>query len=604
VSEPVNRPVPRSAALAAALVGLVAVAVYLPSLHNRFVWDDPIVLDRQLPYFDGPSDAFFPPPGVPQWGTHYYRPMVVLSYQVDEFLARVLAGPEGRVAARQLTFHASPVLLHGAASALLVTLGAALMRRFRPGPPSLAVPLAAGVLFAVHPIHVESVAWLAGRSDLLCAVFTLGALAAWLRWLEVRHTAWLPFAAVLALAAMLSKEVGLALVALTPLAATLPRGAGEAHGARAGWREAALGAALAAGAAAIALGLRWAAAPPQPAPAIAWSEPLRGILTALGWYGVKTVWPAPLSAFVDRVPASLPLAALGALVAVGAGALIYRGWSRGRGGAEAFAAALFLLPLAPALAVAAGTIAATPLAERYLYLPSAGAALLLVLGLHDLAGRRLRTARHASAIVLGTAAALAAVALPATLLRQRVWRDDLAFWSDAATKAPQAWLPQDALGTALANAGRAADAAARFRRAAELAARPHDRARVRANLGSLLARQQRWEAAIAEYRAALADDPQLETAHANLAQALLARYAARPVPADKASVMTEAASHFDAARRLDPRQASLHFAYGMLMVELGRMAEAVAPLREVIALAPGSAEAATASRVLAGAALP
>ena len=52
--------------IAAVLVGLLAVAVFLPSLRNGFLWDDPIVLDRQLPYFSGPADAFFPPAGVPQ----------------------------------------------------------------------------------------------------------------------------------------------------------------------------------------------------------------------------------------------------------------------------------------------------------------------------------------------------------------------------------------------------------------------------------------------------------------------------------------------------------------------------------------------------------
>ncbi len=225
--------------------------------------------------------------------------------------------------------------------------------------------------------------------------------------------------------------------------------------------------------------------------------------------------------------------------------------------------------------------------------------LLFALGLERFAARLApQRAPRPAVLVLGVAAAVAAVALPATVLRQRVWRDDLAFWSYAAKKSPEAWLPQDALGTALAGAGRLPEAEARFRRAAAQAERPLDRARVRANLGSLLARQQRWDEAIAQFRAALADDPQLDAAHGNLGQALLARYAARPRPEDRAAVMAEAAGHFDAARRLDPRQASLHFAYGMLMIELGRPAEAAAPLREVIALAPGSREAATARRAL------
>ncbi|MCU0222546.1 MAG: tetratricopeptide repeat protein [Acidobacteria bacterium] len=594
-------PSARRVGIAAVLVGLLAVAVFLPSLHNGFIWDDAIVLDRQLPYFDGPADAFFPPAGVPQWGAHYYRPMVVLSYLLDDLVVRSFYPPEARDAGRRLVFHASPVLLHGVSSALVVALGAALLRRFRPGACGpLAVPVAAGVLFALHPVHVESVAWLAGRSDVLCAAFALGSLVAFARWLETRSPAGLLAAALLALGSMLSKEVGLALVALLPLLATLPRGDAErASSAAPGvGKDAALGAAFAGAGAAVALGLRLAAAPAGPAQPIAWTDPLRTMLTALGWYSVKAVLPTPLQAFFDRVPVSGALALLGALVAAGTGALVAFSLARRRAGAEAFAAALFLLTLAPSLAVAAGTIAATPLAERYLYLPSAGAVLLFALALGRLAARPLWRVPRPAAVVLGVAAAVAAVALPATVLRQRVWRDDLAFWSHAAKKSPGSWLAQDALGTALAGAGRLPEAEAHFRRAAVQAERPLDRARVRANLGSLLARQQRWDDAIAQFREALADDPQLDAAHGNLGQALLARYAARPRPADRAAVMAEAAEHFDAARRLDPRQASLHLAYGMLMIELGRPAEAAPPLREVIAIAPGSREAATARRAL------
>ena len=593
-----SRPTARTTWLAAALVGALAVAVYLPSLRNDFVWDDPIVLERQLPYFDGPADAFFPPRDVPQWSAHYYRPLVVVSYLLDDLVVRTLYPPEARDAGRRLVFHASPVLLHGVSSALVVALGAALARRFRGQRSTLAVPVAAGLLFAVHPVHVESVAWLAGRSDLLCAAFALAAILAWLRYLETRRAAWLPAAAALALAAMLSKEVGLALVALLPLLALLP-GRDAALPGREAARDAGFAAAVVGFAAAVALALRWAAAPPGPGSAIAWTDPVRTILAALGWYAAKTAWPAPLSAFVDRVPGSVGFVIAGAFVAGGIGALVGASLARRRAGAEAFAAALFLLPLAPALAVSAGTIAATPLAERYLYLPSAGAVLLGALIAENLAQRSTQISTHrAPAVVLGMAAAIAAVALPATLIRQRAWRDDLAFWSDAAEKAPGGWLVQNALGTVLVDAGRTPEAEARFRRAFELAARPIDRAQARANLGSLFSRQQRWDDAIAEFRAALADDPGLDTAHANLAQALLARYAAQPVPAEKPAVMAEAAEHFDAARRIDPRKASLHFAYGMLMIELGRPAEAATPLREVIALAPESREATLAGRAL------
>lgn len=576
----------RPAGVASALVAALAVLLYLPSLGNGFVWDDRIVLERQLPYFDGLLDAFRPPASIPQWSPHYYRPLVVLSYLVDDAIARAVAPGERRDGARRVVFHATPILLHGAASALVVAFAWSLLRRrdLR----ELAVASTAGILFAAHPVHAESVAWLAGRSDLLCAVFYLAAATAWLRFLDSRRAAWLGVSAALGFAAMLSKETGASLVLLLPLLDLLRR----RDGAPPGWRGRA---AWAVPAAALALYLALRA---LVLPASAGSSPLsleswRSLPSALGWYVAQMAWPGLPSAVVANVPESAPFFLGGVASALLLGGVVAGGLFTRRAEAEAAAGALFLVGLSPTLAVALAPFIAAPLADRYLYLPSAGLLLLLALALARLGRGR------AVAVLALAGGALLALAVPATLAAQRAWRSDLAFWTRAVDSAPESALAQNALGRALAAEKRLDEAEAHFRRAAALAGPAEDRARAHANLGALHAERGGWDEAVAEFRAAVAIAPAMESAHAGLAQALLARYAASPDPAARPGVMTEAERHLDAARRLDPRSPSLLYSHGMLLAEMARLAEAAAVLRELIALAPGSREAARARDALA-----
>ena len=585
----------RSAWLVALAVGVLATALYLPSLGNGLVWDDPIVLNRLLPYFDGIGDAFFPPADAPRLGEHFYRPLVTLSYMIDDRVARALWPDGEQLAGREVVFHATPVLAHGVASALLVACALLLGIGRRGSAPALAVAASAGVVFAVHPVHVESVASIVGRSDVLCAVFFLASVVSWQCWLSGRRPAWLLMSGAAALAAMLSKEVGFALVVVLPLLALPPHG-GPVRPAPGAWR--ALVTPLAA--AILALGLRVAALSPAGAPGEPASIRLSSILPALGWYAARTAWPVPLEAFVPAVPQGAVLAALGLAVAGAALALVAVSLRRRALGAVAFAAALFLATLAPALPLAVIRLAATPLAERYLYLPSAGAVLcaaFLVAGI----GRRLpgRTTAPPGAVPIVFALAVSLLAVPATVSRQAVWRDELSFWTHAARRAPEAALAQASLGAALVRAGRLDEAEAHLLRGLPLAGRPEERAHAQAGLGSLYAKLGRWDEAVAAHRAALREAPRFSSAQSNLAQALLARYAAHPEPARKASLMAEAEQHLEAACQLDPRNAVHHYQLGMLRIEMGRAPDAREPLLQVIALAPRTAEAAAARRALA-----
>src|SRR4029453_8822331 len=103
------------------LVCAVTFLVYRGSIHNEFVWDDPIVLGQQLQAFHSATDIFFPPPRIPQFGGLYYRPMILVSYVMD----RALLGDT------PLAFHLPVVIMHMLNAGLVFLLG---LRLFGGGP--------------------------------------------------------------------------------------------------------------------------------------------------------------------------------------------------------------------------------------------------------------------------------------------------------------------------------------------------------------------------------------------------------------------------------------------------------------------------------------
>jgi hypothetical protein len=147
------------------LVALAAALPYLSTFRHDFVWDDAALVEQvtqahaQGGLAGVVSAEFRMDPREP---TGYYRPVVLLSLWADRALG------SGAPAA----FHKTNVLLHVVCSLLVAALAGQLLN-------SRTAALVAGLLFAVHPVHVESVAWVSGRTDLWAAVFVLGATVAW-----------------------------------------------------------------------------------------------------------------------------------------------------------------------------------------------------------------------------------------------------------------------------------------------------------------------------------------------------------------------------------------------------------------------------------------
>ena len=650
--------------LVALALALVAVAVFWGARDNEFVWDDPIVFQQQLPYFDSFDNVFFPPKGIPQFGENYYRPLIIVTYQLDEKVAASLWPLEKREEARRIVYHTTPVLWHAAATVLVFLLGIVLTRMVRPeglgsaGEPAgpagsaglagLAGSAAAGLLFAVHPIHTESVAWMAGRSDVVCAVFFLGSVLLYLVHRATQNLAWLLAAAAAALGAMLSKETGVGVLLLVPLIdwMTVP-GTGLGGGERvlsraerrADQRAAAKGgkgskgakAAPGAGAMRHPVGKGWALRWGLFAAAgvvyfLVRSSALAGsgspfrtgelgfvdqlvqfnqrALAALGWYVQKLVWPPPQSAFVAEMPGWPTVLAAVAVVVASAALLLkwhdWAGWGR-----EGVALGLFFSALAPSLAIALFSISETPLAERYLYIPSAGALLLLGFLLERAAVRWLPEGKPAlqQGAVAGVALLIALPAAAATVQRAEVWQSDLAFWQDAVVKAPRQGIPHLHLGIAYATQGKTEAAAEEYKLALQYYDDREGRAKAHNNLGSAYLRLERYEEAIEQFKGALEQDPEYATPYYNwaLASRFLSQRARTEGRMDDAQrYYAETIAQLRRAIEINPRYPKAHLRLGVELIAVGRTDEGRSHLQQVVQMAPASAEGIEAQRILAG----
>ncbi len=558
---PADPPVaPANAWVAPVLVGLTALLVYANSLRNGFVWDDPIILARQLVVFRSAGDVLAPPRNIPQFSPDYYRPLTIASYLLD----RAVGGD------RPFMFHLSLVLAHAATSVLVYALalqlsapplprghlwprgrgregaGAAANARAWEGPSALAA-FTAGALFAVHPIHTESVAWAAGRSDVLATGFLLGALLIHGR--PRRSWSGSALAGLCAAAALGAKETA---VALSPL--LLQRDflvPAWARRSAADWLRGYAGP-LVAGVVYMllrrnALGELVGSAPD--ALAAGQRSPL-DLVGAIGMYVEKLLWPVDLNAYIDHIAAGPLTIGLAALLVGSLGGGLWYWWSessrvqgfegsrvrgfKGLSGAEGpsnprtlepsnpglplFANAWLVLTLVPSLAIV-WKIPDAPLAERYLYLPSVGFCLLA----GDLVARLwlAASARRARVLIACGLGALLLVAAIGTVRRNRVWHDDVALWGDTEPKSQVSGMAARGLGTAYQKAGRAADARAAFERALQRRNTPRGVLTIHNNLGTLAMYDGDYAAAQRYYQAALSADPNAPDTLFNLGLAVL-----------------------------------------------------------------------------------
>jgi tetratricopeptide (TPR) repeat protein len=439
------------AALAASWLLLLCLAVYAPVRSAGFVWDDDqyVSTNRNLQDAAGLARIWLEPRTSPQ-----YYPLVHTGY----WLEHRLWGKDPR------GYHVTNVLLHALSAVLLWRV---LLRLRVPG------ALFAASLFAVHPVMVESVAWITERKNVLSLAFALGSLAAWLRFAPPEDESPEPrrrrgaYALSLALFAcgLLSKTVVFSLPAviavilwwkrgrlgvrdLLPLVPFLPLGA--VAGLHTAWLEKHhVGA----------VGAEWALAPLE-----------RVLLAgrALWFYAGKLAWPEPMIFFYPRwrIDAAEPLQYVPPLAAA---ALVAALWAaRGRIGRGPLAAVLlFGGILFPAL----GFVDVYPFRYSYVADHFQYHAAPVLLALFAAGATRAAARLEPGMRRLAPAAALLLLAaLGALAYRQaHAYRDLDTLYRDVLAKNDGAWIAHLNLANSLSSQGRNAEGLPHARAAARLA---------------------------------------------------------------------------------------------------------------------------------------
>jgi protein O-mannosyl-transferase len=592
------------------LIYVLTILAYVPAMTGGFVFDDDAYVSQNPLLHDLPGLAriWADPRSTPQ-----YYPLVYTTFWIEQHVWGL----------DPLGYHTVNVLLHATVAVMLWT---ALSRLGVPG------AWLAAAIFALHPVHVESVAWITERKNVLSGVFYLASILTYMRFAGLgsdtggrRQWGFYLCSLVLFACALLSKTATCPLPVVLLLLVWWKRPSLRL-------REVLpivpmLMMALVAG-----LTTAWLEKHHVGAQGETWSEPLlnRCLIAgrALWFYAGKLVWPTPLAFVYPRWQIdsrevwqyAYPLAALALAVML---------WLlRRRIGKGPLVAALFFgISLGPVLGfIGIFYMRYSYVADHFQYLASIGPITLLAAMITTLPGSRSgRGALSAATPGPGKEAAGAAgactpamvcsavllVTLAALTWRQgRVYKDLDTLWRDTLAKNPDCWMAHNNLGTELAKAGRVEEAEEHVREALRLSPRYE----VHQNLAGLLTQRGKSSEAIGQYREAIRLNPQAPDAYHGLARALLqsgdvegavnsARAAVTLAPQgvdghnalgvalQQKGDLPAAVAEFAEAARLAQVAPEPHLNLGRLLIKLGRIPEGLQAYDRALELAPDSADA-------------
>src|SRR5213593_433128 len=547
--EPVALALPQRWSLwqAPVLIALATFAAFLPTLQNQFVnWDDPRNF-LENPHYRGL--------GWTQlrwmWTTHlgHYIPLTWMTFGLDYLLWGM----------NPLGYHLTSLLLHAANAVVFFFVVRRILTRALPSPSERghALVVAAGfaaLVFAIHPLRVESVAWVTERRDVLSGLFYLSAILMYLRACErgARGRGWYWAAVGLFAGALLSKSmvVNLPFVLLILDVYPLRRLGGFvgwcSEPARRIYIEKIPFVLLAAAASAIAV---MAQSSVHAAASLAQlSVPGRLAVSAYGlsFYLWKTVAPLNLSPLYELSPTvnlvAMPfILSYGLVLAITAIVLAFR---RRVPGLPAVWLA-YVVVLLPVL----GIFQSGPqiAADRYTYLAGLGWAILAGAGLLFSLGRS-KTGTLTTSPIVGVAMCLVVGLGVLTWDQVKVWHDSEKLWTHVLAMDPQSSIAENNLGVARAGERKLAEAVEHYQRALQI--RP-EHAGAHYNLGNALARQGKLTEAIEHYQQAVHIKPDHADAHNNLGNALA-----------RLGKLTEAIEHYQQAVDLKPDSAEAHNNWG------------------------------------------
>lgn len=425
------------------LLAFVVLGIYYPVIFAPFCSTDDYRLVAALLNQDSFDiyRLFFPHGG----GGQYYRPLLYLTFISDKFVWGL----------EQSFMHLENLVLH-LGNALLVFASVRMLFKTWKVEQSDWAPLVAALIFALHPINTEAVDWISGRTDVLACFFVLLSLLFLSASLNGRPAAALCSGCALLLGA-LSKETALF---FTPAALFLVLCHDARFGRGRSWqersKEALLPVLAIVSAASVYLIMRASALSVNDkgvtqvvqlatAPPADLLNLLRVVAKLTGFYLKKLFMPLPLSFGILEV--SHYYVVPGALFLALLCYLLYK-----RSLASFLTIAAFCT-CAPCFLLAVSKISWTPVAERYLYIPSAMFAMVLVLW-----GMALCRLAHAKPTLVAICSVVLGGSAYATTTRNIVWQDNYTLFEDTSRKSPDFLTAKNDMAVALMRKGNTAEA--------------------------------------------------------------------------------------------------------------------------------------------------
>jgi tetratricopeptide (TPR) repeat protein len=596
VVRPIGLRDPRFLVASAALALLTGFA-YAPVFSNGFVlYDDGLYILNVPQIRRGVSAPNLAWAFTTLQGANWF-PLTRISWMLDAEL----------FGAKAVGFHATSLFLHVCATALL-------FRAFAVMTGALWASAFVAAVFALHPLHVESVAWAAARKDVLSGVFWMLALLAHARVAQRdgkggAGTARVGVACALLLGLM-AKPTLVVLPFVLMLLDIWPLRRIERIGIWGVVREKLPLLAIVVAASALTVFAQRSGGAIPSLDLISLGSRLENAVVATVAYLGKAVWPSGLAVYYPHPLDTLSVVHVSGAIAVCLG-LSAAAWAWRRTAPWVAVGWLwFVGALVPVIGIV--QVGQAAMADRYTYIPLIGLSLVVAFGLGHLA------TRPAARLVCGVAAALCVLAMTAATREQvAVWKDTAALFEHALAVTERNHVAHINLAVEHVNAERWGAAEVELRRALKIAPRS---AMAHGVLGDALRGQSKPEAALRNYRAALERDPggarwwtgvgnaQLDSGNAELAVAAYRRALGRESSAQvhgnlgvallELGRRDEAVASLRAALKIRPNLASARGSLGIALLELGRVAAAIPELQRAIEL-DGSIVAARAHLALA-----
>jgi len=529
--------------LPALLLALVTLAVYWPATRHDFVNYDDGFYVLANPHvssgltWDNVKYVFL------NFDCFNWHPITMLSHMLDCQLFGL--NPWGH--------HLTSGLLHAVNAALVF-----LLLRGLTG--AVGRSLMVAMLFGLHPLHVESVAWVAERKDVLSTLFGLLSLICYGRYARSKPASAQYLLALLFLAlGLMSKPMLVTWPFVMLLLDYWPLG--RMRNAECGMRsfsrlllEKVPFFILAAAMCVVTMVVQ-----KQPGesemliPSLPLGARIGNCLVAYCRYLEKLFWPTDLAVFYPH-PGHWPVGTVllaGGLLA--GGSVIF--WRLRRQPFLLMGWLWFLGTLVPVIGLV--QVGGQAMADRYAYVPSLGVFIMVVWGVYELTrGRRYQSVRLA-------AAGLAAITLCVAVTRQQLsyWQNGETLFRHALNVTENNWLAHNNLGVVLEDQGRISEAISQCQEAVRL--RP-DFAEAHYNLAIALGKNGQIDDAISQCQEALRLKPDYAEAHNNLGVAWL-----------KQGRMADAIHQYQSALSLNPDYAEAHFNLGVALGDQGQMAEAI-----------------------------